>query len=173
VPQPGRRAGCCLVLAVPRCRSLPSGWRRTLWLVLGLVGLMENGVWGKDSGPHQLDGWPIEPKISSIAENSVLWWFFRIFLIRIHVLYYIYKKIAKNFGYSTDTHEYIWANLASVSKQSAIEESKSIQEPMEIEANLKLVGNPCKNKPTNAIVDQDTIRLSKAELLIKRPLVRT
>jgi len=44
---------------------------------------------------------------------------------------------------------------------------------MEIEANLKLVGNPCKNKPTNAIVDQDTIRLSKAELLIKRPLVRT
>ena len=35
---------------------------------------------------------------------------------------------------------------------------------MEIEANLKLVGNPCKNKPTNAIVDQDTIRLSKAEV---------
>jgi len=45
-----------------------------------------------------LDGWPIEPKISSIAENSVLWWFFRIFLIRIHVLYYIYKKIAKILG---------------------------------------------------------------------------
>jgi hypothetical protein len=55
-------------------------------------------------------------------------------------------------------------DLVSVSKQSATEESKSIQEPAEIKANVELVVNPCKNKPTNAIVDQDTIRLSQAEV---------
>ena len=36
---------------------------------------------------------------------------------------------------------------------------------MEIKANSKLVGNPCKNKPTNASVDQNTIRLSQAKIV--------
>ena len=36
---------------------------------------------------------------------------------------------------------------------------------METKANSKLVGNPCKNKPTNASVDQNTIRLSQAKIV--------
>ena len=64
---------------------------------------------------------------------------------------------------SIDTVDSI--DLAFVSKQSATEKNKSIQDPMKIKANSKLVGNPCKNKPTNVSVDQNTIRLSQAEVV--------